>query len=97
MNFLNNLMTNFYALDINSGLEQAKNEVVDKIKFLVNNIAIPIIATVLVGILIFNIAKAVKKHRTGEGYGENITGIVITVLVLALVVSAPAWIWQMIA
>lgn len=97
MNFFNNLMINFYTLDINSGLEQAKNEVVEKIKYLVNNIAIPIIAAVLVGILIFNIAKAVKKHRTGEGYGENITGIVITVLVLALVVSAPAWIWQMIS
>lgn len=83
-------------LDVQGGLTAAKNEALNTVKFLVNNILIPIASAVLVGLLILNIIKAYKKHHGAEPYGENITGIVIIIVILALVVSAPTWMWNLI-
>lgn len=87
---------NIVPLDVKSGLTSAKNEAVTMVKFIVENVAIPVIAAVLVGLLIFNIAKAVKKHHGAEPYGDNLIGIGIVVIVLAVVISAPNWMWSMI-
>ncbi len=104
MNLVTTLMSRFsgiislpHLLSVQGGLTSAKNEVLDTIKFLVNTILIPLASAFLIGMLVFNIVKAVKKHHGAEPYGENITGIIIVVVVLAVVVSSPAWIWTMIS
>lgn len=98
MNFLTQLLYKLAptSMDIQSGLTAAKEEVIKQAKFLINNIGIPIIAIFLIGLLVFTISGAVKKHNNAEPYKGNITAIIVIVIVLALIVSAPLWIWQMV-
>lgn len=93
MNKLFEIISNPVLLDVKAGITAAKNEAIDTLKFLVNDVAIPIIATVLAGILILAIAKCVKKHREGEDYSKNIVSCVVIVVVIALVISARIWVW----
>ncbi len=83
-------------LDVQSGLTAAKNEIMDTVKFVVNNVAIPIICAILAGVLIFAIASAIKLHRSGEDYSNKITTIVVVVIVIAVIASSPAWIWTVV-
>lgn len=96
MNKLMEIINNPLLLDVKAGITAAKNEAIDTGKFLINDVAIPIIAVVLVGILLFAIAKCVKKHREGEDYSKNIVSCVVIVIVIALVISARSWLWLMI-
>lgn len=83
-------------LDVQSGLTAAKNEIMDTVKFVVNNVAIPIICAILAGVLIFAIASAIKLHRSGEDYSNKITTIVVVVIVIAVIASSTAWIWTVV-
>lgn len=98
MNFLTQLLYKFapISLDIQAGLESAKNEVTTQAKFLINRIAIPIIEIVLGGLLLFSIAGAVKKHNNSEPYKGNITAIIVIIIAMVLVGSATTWLWQMV-
>lgn len=96
MNKLMEIINNPLLLDVKAGINAAKNEAIDTGKFLINDVAIPIIATVLVGVFIFAIAKCVKKHRDGDDYSKNIVSCVVIVVVIALVISARSWLWLMI-
>lgn len=96
MNKLMEIINNPLLLDVKAGITAAKNEAIDTGKFLINDVAIPIIATVLVGVFIFAIAKCVKKHRDGDDYSKNIISCVVIVVVIALVISARSWLWLMI-
>lgn len=96
MNLVTEIINNPIILDVQTGLTQAKEEIMSTVKFGVNVILIPIILVILAGVLIFAIAKAVDKHNKGEDYKENIKAIVVIVLVIAVVASAPAWIWTMV-
>lgn len=81
---------------IQNGLTTAKGGVLTLIKFITNNIAVPIIAALLVGLMIYFIVGAVAAHRQGEDYHRKIFMIVGLVIVLALVISFPIWGWQLI-
>lgn len=81
---------------IQNGLTTAKTGIMTLIKFVVDNIAVPIIGAVLVGLMVFLIASAVSKHRQGEDYSHRVFLIIATVIVLGVVVSFPSWGWQMI-
>lgn len=80
---------------VESGLSDAKDGVMTLVKFAVNSIGVPILAAVIVGFLLFNIVKAVSKHRVGEDYSHNIGWIIGLVIVLALVTSFPVWGWKL--
>ncbi len=104
MNILNSilttakpLITSFILLDIKSGLTSAKDQVIDLVKFAVNNIGIPIIDTVLIGVLIFSIVGLIKLKRQGEDYSGKIAAVVVIVIVILLISTAPLWIWDLIA
>lgn len=96
MNKITEIINNPVLLDVQAGLSAAKNEIMQQVKFGVNDIAIPIILTILAAVLIFAIAKAVERHRNGEDYKEHIKAIAIIVLIIALVASARSWIWIMV-
>ena len=96
MNILNNLI-NMVPLDVQSGLTQAKDTVIEKVRPIVNTVAVPIILVVLATILLFMIASCVKKHRNGDGYSDKLTGIGILIAIIVLVSTWPAWGWSLIA
>lgn len=79
-----------------NGLTSAKNEFMTVFKFAINWIAIPIIAGVIVVIMAFLIASCVRKHQGREGYADKLIPIFICLAALTLVLSFPAWGWQMI-
>lgn len=86
----------FRTLDVLSGLEVAKDNVIDTVKGIVNNIAVPILSVVIVGVLLFFIVGAIQRHRHGEDNSEKVKGLVICIVILALVATFPAWGWQLI-
>jgi hypothetical protein len=81
---------------IQAGLSTAKDGVMSLIKFIVNDIAVPILSAVIVGFLVFLIVSAVHNHRQGEDNSRKIFMIVGAVIVLALITSFPAWGWKLI-
>ena len=81
--------------NVEAGLKEAKTGVMTIIKFAVNNVGVPIIACVVVGFLLFNIAKCVSKHRMGDDYSHNVFWIIGLVIILALVTSFPSWGWKL--
>lgn len=82
--------------NIQAGLSAAKAEAMGTLQFFVNNVLVPIIGAVLVFFLIYEIASAARKHKHGEEFQDDITKIIVIVIVLALVGSFPFWGWQMI-
>ena len=82
--------------NIQSGLTTAKDGVMTLIKFIVNSVAVPILSAVILGFLVFQITGAISAHREGQDYSLKIKLIVGAVIVLAVVVSFPAWGWKMI-
>lgn len=93
MNKLSEIINSPLLLDVKAGITAAKNEATDTIKFLVNEVAIPIISVILAGVLLLAIVKCVKKHRDGDDYSKNIVACVVIVVVIALVLSARTWLW----
>ncbi len=93
MSKLIEIVNNPLLLDVKAGITAAKNEAVDTTKFLVNDVAIPIILVILAGVLLLAIAKCVKKHREGDDYSKNIIACVVIVVIIALVASAKSWLW----
>lgn len=81
---------------IQNGLTTAKTGIMTLIKFIVDNVAIPIISAGLIGLLVFLIASAVSKHHQGEDYSHKVYLIIGTVIVLGVVVTFPTWGWKMI-
>lgn len=87
------IVNNPLLLDVKAGITAAKNEAVDITKFLVNDVAIPVISVILAGVLLLALVKCVKKHRDGDDYSKNIVACVVIVVVIALVLSARTWLW----
>lgn len=81
---------------IQNGLTTAKTGIMTLIKFIVDNVAVPIISAGLIGLLVFLIASAVSKHHQGEDYSHKVYLIIGTVIVLGVVVTFPTWGWKMI-
>lgn len=94
-NFFMKAISNPILLDIQAGLTAAKDEVINNIKPIINNIAIPMAATVLLVIFFFFLVMAWKRHKNGEGYGAHLATMAIILVVLVLVVSATKWLWAM--
>lgn len=82
--------------NVQNGLNSAKDGIMSIIKFAVNNVAVPIIAAGLLGLLVFLISSAATKHRMGEDYSHRIFEIIGCVIVLALIATFPAWGWKLI-
>lgn len=93
--FFMNAISNPISLDVQAGLAAAKDEVINNIKPIINNIAIPMAATVLLVIFFFFLVMAWKRHKNGEGYGAQLTTMAIILVVFVLVVSATKWLWAM--
>lgn len=91
-----NLFNNMVTLDLQGGLDSAKEVVINNLQYIVDNIAVPIICVILAGILVFAIAKCIKLHKQQQDYSESIIGIVVVVIVIAVVASAPNWLWNMV-
>ena len=96
MNKITEIINSPVVLDVQTGLTQAKNTIMDTVKFMVNNIAIPIICAILAGVLIFSIVGAVKLHKDGQDYSKKIAAIVVVVMIIAVVATSPTWIWTMV-
>ena len=96
MNKITEIINSPVVLDVHTGLTQAKNTIMDTVKFMVNNIAIPIICAILAGVLIFSIVGAVKLHKDGQDYSKKIAAIVVVVIIIAVVATSPTWIWTMV-
>ena len=96
MNKITEIINSPVVLDVQTGLTQAKNTIMDTVKFMVNNIAIPIICAILAGVLIFSIVGAVKLHKDGQDYSKKIAAIVVVAIIIAVVATSPTWIWTMV-
>lgn len=96
MNKLIEIINNPVILDFQSGITQAKNEVMTNTKFAVNTVVIPIICAILAGVLVFLIASAAGSHKRGEDYSDKIKPIVIVFGAIVLIASAPLWVWDMV-
>lgn len=81
---------------VKHGLGMAKDNIVDIVQFLVNWIAVPIIAVVILGLIVFFIGLAVRKHNRGDEYQDDIKHIVIAIIGLVLVCTFPKWGWSMV-
>ena len=77
--------------NVQSGLEQAKDEVITIAVFLINRIAVPVAAVILIGFLFFNIAGWVNKRNRGEDYQNHVIGFGVCLVSLVLVLSFPFW------
>lgn len=82
--------------NVQNGLSSAKDGIMAIIKFAVNNVAVPIIAAGLLGLLVFLISSAVSKHRMGDDYSHRVFEIIGCVIVMALVATFPTWGWKLI-
>ena len=79
------------SADITTALTEAKETVSSTLQTVINVIVVPLATIALAIVLLFNVISLVKKKRGGEGYSENITGIVMCVVAIAVVASFPAW------
>lgn len=82
--------------NIESGLSSAKDGTMSLIKFIVNNIAVPILSAAVVGLLVFLIVTVIQMHHQGQDYSKRVYMIIGAVVVLALITSFPAWGWKLI-
>jgi hypothetical protein len=80
--------------DPNSALTSAKSQLDGQVKPIVNNVVVPIIATLLVVILVVSIARAVMSYRRGGDV--ELLGIVVLIAGIILVTTFPTWGWAMI-
>lgn len=81
---------------IQSGLTTAKTGVMALIKFIVDNVTIPIIDAVLLGFFVYYLATALQKHHQGEDYSKNMFLMGGLIIVIAIISTFPAWGWKMI-
>lgn len=83
-------------MDVVAGVDSAKNTAKNTIKPVVTNDVVPILAGILAVVCLFNVFKCWRKHRGGEEFQENITGVFVTVVLIALVLAFNTWGWSMI-
>lgn len=82
--------------NIESGLTTAKTGILAIIKFVVNNIASPLLSAALIGLIVFLVFSSIQMHHQGEDYSKRVYMIIGAVIVLALVSTFPVWGWQLI-
>lgn len=81
--------------NMKAGLTSASNEVTELLKFVINMIGVPLMCIVIAGIMSFFIVGAVKNHRNGEDYGDQIIKIVVCIVAICAIGSFPVWGWTM--
>lgn len=81
---------------VKHGLSMAKDNIIDTVQFLVNWIAVPVAAVVILGLIVLFIVLAVRKHNRGDEYQDDIRHIVIAIIGLVLVCTFPKWGWSMV-
>lgn len=87
----------FIPLSIEDGIDEITSTVTDTTKLIVNRAVVPIAAIFLGALLIFAIVSLGKRRREGDDYSKQILAIVVLVILIALVLSAPTWLWTLIA
>lgn len=83
-------------MDVVAGVNQAKDTAINTIKPVVNNDLVPILAVVVAVVLLVNIFKCISHQHHSEEFQTNLVLIGICVVVLAVVISFPAWGWTMV-
>lgn len=78
-----------------SGLTSAKNEALTVVMYAVNYVVVPLIAIGIGVAIIFAIAACVRKHSGQQSYTDKLIVIAVCVIAMALVISFPAWGWEM--
>ncbi|WRS29021.1 DUF3852 family protein (plasmid) [Oscillospiraceae bacterium MB08-C2-2] len=96
MKFLSSFPGLILSANIQSGLDTAKGEIMDVMKYGVDKFAVPILAAVVVVVMLFYIGGAISQHRQGQDYQEKLKPIGICLVVLVLIVTFPVWGWAMI-
>lgn len=84
------------ASSVKNGIEMASDGSIDVLKFFIDKAVVPVVAVIILAFTIFFIVGAVKKHRSGDDYHQDVTNIIVCVVGIALVLSFPAWGWAMI-
>lgn len=87
------LLFRIILLDIASGIDQVTGIVTDNTKLIVNRAVVPIGSIVLAGFLIFEVIKFGKRKREGEDYSKQLFAIIVLIILISLVLSAPVWLW----
>lgn len=80
--------------DVLSGLNAAKNNVVNQIKPTVNTVVVPILLILLVAGLLFAIVYAVYSYRKNRDV--ELGWIIGLIIGITLVATFPTWGWQLI-
>lgn len=89
-------MAMIQMMSVVAGIDSAKSTTQNTIKPVVSNDVVPILAGILAVVCLFNVFKCWKKHRGGEEFQENVTGVFVTVVLIALVLAFNQWGWGMI-
>lgn len=84
-------------LTIKDGIDQITSTVTDTGKLVVNNAVVPIGAVVLIGFLVFAILSLGKRKREGDDYSKQLFAVIVLIILIALDLSAPVWLWTFIA
>lgn len=85
----------FVYADPLGALTQAKDNVINQIKPIVNTVIVPIIDVVLVAFLVLKISKAVALYKQGQEV--HLLGIALLIAGVTLVTTFPIWGWALIA
>lgn len=91
-------MINGIFLDANSvvnGLTTAKTNALQTIKPTVNQVVVPLLCAAATAFILFFIFKCLKMHRAGEDYHNNLIGVIVCAVILAVISTFPAWGWSM--
>lgn len=81
--------------DTNSGLNTAKDNVINQLKPIINTVVVPILLVLLGGGLLFAIVHAVYSYRKGRDV--ELGWIIGLIIGITLVATFPTWGWQLIA
>ena len=81
--------------DPQGALGQAKDNVINQAKPIVNSVIVPVILVILVAIVVVLIAKAVASYR--RGLEVELLGIILLVVGITLVSTFPIWGWALIS
>lgn len=99
MNKLTEIIQNSKAipLSIEDGIDLITGTVTDTGKLIVNRAVVPIAAVLLAGFLIFAVISIGKRRREGDDYSKQLMAAIVLIILIALDLSAPIWLWMLIA
>ncbi len=85
------------SADVESGLNDAKEELLESGMNILSNVFVPIGEFICLAVLVYLIITAIGKHRENEGYKSQLVGIGVTVAVMILLLAFGIWGPEMIA